>query len=371
MSNAEPTNPRPDKEIFFEALDLATPEERAALLDAACGNDLAQRRRLEDLLAIHVKQNPFMQEPAAQGSAAVLSAASLTEVPGAQIGRYKLLEKLGEGGFGAVYVAEQKEPVKRRVALKIIKLGMDTRQVVARFEAERQALALMDHPNIAKVLDGGATDTGRLYFVMELVRGVPITRYCDDNNLTTVERLNLFILVCQAIQHAHQKGIIHRDVKPSNIMVALHDGVPVPKVIDFGIAKATQFELTDKTVFTQFQQFIGTPAYISPEQAEMSGLDIDTRADGQWPRFGHPALPGQRTSPGSPTEHGVQNSKSLATQQARLQRGRDCRAGAGRKHRRQHVAGAAGQSSPPRRATGSVHSPNKANRGGKTAATRG
>ena len=192
------------------------------------------------------------------------------------------LQLLGEWQFARhrpILLAEQKEPVKRRVALKIIKLGMDTRQVVARFEAERQALALMDHPNIAKVLDGGATDTGRLYFVMELVRGVPITRYCDENNLTTVERLKLFILVCHAIQHAHQKGIIHRDIKPSNIMVTLHDGVPVPKVIDFGIAKAIEGELTDKTIYTQFQQFIGTPAYMSPEQAEMSGLDIDTRSD--------------------------------------------------------------------------------------------
>ncbi len=203
----------------------------------------------------------------------------LSEGPGTVIGRYKLLEKIGEGGFGVVYVAEQKEPVKRRVALKIIKLGMDTKQVIARFEAERQALALMDHPNIAKVLDAGATETGRPYFVMELVRGVPITQYCDENNLPTIERLELFIAVCQAIQHAHQKGIIHRDIKPSNILVTLHDGVPVPKVIDFGIAKATQGDLTDKTIFTQFQQFIGTPAYMSPEQAEMSGLDIDTRTD--------------------------------------------------------------------------------------------
>jgi WD40 repeat protein/serine/threonine protein kinase len=279
MSSAEPTNPRSDKEIFFEALDLAGPEERSALLEGTCGNHPERRRRVEELLALYYKQNPFMQEPAAGGCPAVLSIDSLTEGPGTQIGRYKLLEKLGEGGFGAVYVAEQKEPVKRRVALKIIKLGMDTRQVVARFEAERQALALMDHPNIAKVLDGGATDTGRLYFVMELVRGVPITQYCDENNLTTVDRLKLFILVCHAIQHAHQKGIIHRDIKPSNIMVTLHDGVPVPKVIDFGIAKAIQGELTDKTVYTHFQQFIGTPAYMSPEQAEMSGLDIDTRSD--------------------------------------------------------------------------------------------
>ncbi len=201
------------------------------------------------------------------------------EGPGTLIGRYKILEQIGEGGFGVVYVAEQREPVKRRVALKIIKLGMDTKQVVARFEAERQALALMDHPNIAKVLDAGATDTGRPYFVMELVKGIPITKYCEQARTETTERLDLFIQVCHAIQHAHQKGIIHRDIKPSNILLTLHDGVPVPKVIDFGIAKATLQELTEKTVYTQFQQFIGTPAYMSPEQAEMSGLDIDTRSD--------------------------------------------------------------------------------------------
>jgi len=203
----------------------------------------------------------------------------ITEKPGDRIGRYKLLERIGEGGCGVVYVAEQTEPVRRRVALKVIKLGMDTKQVIARFEAERQALAMMDHPNIAKVLDAGATDTGRPFFVMELVRGVPITEYCDQNNLSTHQRLDLFIKVCQAIQHAHQKGIIHRDIKPSNILVTLHDGVPVPKVIDFGIAKATEGRLTDATVYTQLHQFIGTPAYMSPEQAEMSGLDIDTRSD--------------------------------------------------------------------------------------------
>jgi tRNA A-37 threonylcarbamoyl transferase component Bud32 len=176
--------------------------------------------------------------------------APLSEQPGDQIGRYKLLEQIGEGGFGIVYVAEQKEPVKRRVALKIIKLGMDTRQVVARFEAERQALALMDHPNIAKVFDAGATDTGRPFFVMELVRGIPITQYCDQNNVPAAERLGLFVQVCWAIQHAHQKGIIHRDIKPSNILVTSHDGLPLPKVIDFGISKATQGDLTDKTVYT-------------------------------------------------------------------------------------------------------------------------
>src|ERR1051325_5879627 len=201
------------------------------------------------------------------------------EALGQTLGRYKLLEKIGEGGCGVVYVAEQKEPVRRKVALKIIKLGMDTKMVVARFEAERQALAMMDHPNIARVLDAGASDSGRPYFVMELVRGVRITEYCDQANIPTRGRIELFVKVCQAIQHAHQKGIIHRDIKPSNILVSLHDGVPVPKVIDFGIAKATQGELTDKTVHTQFQQFIGTPAYMSPEQAEMSGLDIDTRSD--------------------------------------------------------------------------------------------
>jgi eukaryotic-like serine/threonine-protein kinase len=212
-------------------------------------------------------------------SLAVGQALQSLEGSGTTIGPYKLLQQIGEGGFGVVYMAEQKQPVKRRVALKIIKIGMDTKQVIGRFEAERQALALMDHPNIAKVLDAGATDRGRPYFVMELVKGVPITQYCDDNKLTTEQRLDLFMDVCSAIQHAHQKGIIHRDVKPSNIMITLHDGRPVPKVIDFGIAKATQYELTEKTLFTQYGQFIGTPAYMSPEQAEMSGLDVDTRSD--------------------------------------------------------------------------------------------
>jgi WD40 repeat protein len=201
------------------------------------------------------------------------------EEPFGKIGRYKLLEKLGEGGFGDVWMAEQEDPVRRRVALKIIKLGMDTREVVARFEAERQALALMDHPNIAKVLDAGATEMGRPYFVMELVRGIKITEYCDQNALSTPQRLDLFIAVCQAVQHAHQKGIIHRDIKPSNILVTVNETVPVPKVIDFGIAKATQGRLTDKTVFTAFEQFIGTPAYMSPEQAVMTSLDVDTRTD--------------------------------------------------------------------------------------------
>src|SRR5262245_45910311 len=202
------------------------------------------------------------------------------EQPGDRIGRYKLLQQIGEGGCGVVYMAEQEEPVRRRVALKIIKLGMDTKSVIARFEAERQALALTDPPTMPKVSDAGATDTGRPFFVMELVRGVKITEYCDQNNLSTEERLKLFTQVCQAIQHAHQKGIIHRDIKPSNILVTVNDAVPVPKIIDFGIAKATNQQLlTDKTLFTAFEQFIGTPAYMSPEQAVMTSLDIDTRSD--------------------------------------------------------------------------------------------
>src|SRR6186713_2156679 len=270
---------RSEKEIFFEALDKHTPQERAAFLDGACGANRVQRAKVEALLADHFQQDAFMEEPAVDSSAPALPAPPPEEAPAQMLGRYKLLEKIGEGGFGEVWMAEQRGPVKRRVALKIIKLGMDSGQIVARFEAERQALAMMDHANIAKIFDAGTTETGRPYFVMELVRGIKITEYCDQNQLPTRERLNLFILVCQAIQHAHQKGIIHRDIKPSNVLVTLHDGVAVPKVIDFGIAKATQQELTDKTVFTQFQQFMGTPAYISPEQAEMSGLDIDTRAD--------------------------------------------------------------------------------------------
>jgi len=268
-----------ERDIFFEALEMATPEARAAYLQGACGRDVTLRRKVDELLKEHFSNDSLLAGPALEGERATIAASPFPEAPAQMLGRYKLLEKIGEGGFGEVWMAEQREPVKRRVALKIIKLGMDSRQIVARFEAERQALAMMDHANIAKIFDANVTDTGRPYFVMELVRGIKITEYCDQNQLPTLERLKLFILVCQAIQHAHQKGIIHRDIKPSNILVTLHDGEPVPKVIDFGIAKATQQELTDKTVFTQFQQFIGTPAYISPEQAEMSGLDIDTRAD--------------------------------------------------------------------------------------------
>ena len=271
----------PDRaeELFDRVLDFE-PNERPVFLAGACGNDVNLRRRVEDLLMAHEAKRDSLSESDATGEVPTVTLGpSLTESPGTVIDRYKLLEKLGEGGFGEVWAAEQREPVKRRVALKVIKLGMDTKQVVARFEAERQALALMDHPNIAKVLDAGSTEAGRPYFVMELVKGIPFTKYCDQEKLSTQNRLDLFMKACHAIQHAHQKGIIHRDIKPSNILVTLHDGVPVPKVIDFGIAKATQQELTEKTIYTQHNQFIGTPAYMSPEQAEMSGLDIDTRSD--------------------------------------------------------------------------------------------
>jgi eukaryotic-like serine/threonine-protein kinase len=285
MNEADPAQSRSEKEIFFEALDKNTPQERADFLDGACGKNPVLRARVETLLADHFREDDFMEKPAAVREEPVkpIKLGAVVnpndEAVGQTIGRYKLLEKLGEGGCGAVYVAQQNEPVRRRVALKVIKLGMDTKEVIARFEAERQALAMMDHANIAKVFDAGTTETGRPYFVMELVRGIKITEYCDQNQLNTKERLTLLIEVCHAVQHAHQKGIIHRDLKPSNIMVTLHDGVAVPKVIDFGIAKATEGRLTAETVYTQFHQFIGTPAYMSPEQAEMSGLDIDTRSD--------------------------------------------------------------------------------------------
>ena len=319
-----------EREIFMEALDHENPEDRLCFLERACSSRGALRARVDAMLADHHSPDTFMAAPAA-GEPSM--SPSPTEQPGDRIGRYKLLEKIGEGGCGMVYMAEQEEPVHRRVALKVIKPGMDTKSVIARFEAERQALAMMDHPNIAKILDGGVTgktevgnqmsevspepgirslrtevrsrnfdatsdfrpptsvpaptsvlrpltsDPGRPYFVMELVRGIRITDYCKQHNLSTRERLDLFTAVCSAVQHAHQKGIIHRDLKPSNILVTELDGRPVPKVIDFGIAKATEQKLTDKTLFTQFAQFVGTPAYMSPEQAAMSGADIDTRSD--------------------------------------------------------------------------------------------
>lgn len=266
-----------EQEIFHAARRIEAPEARRAYLESACADEPGLRARVEALLRVHDEEQSFLRPPA-QGPYAC-GTLLVSEEPGTVIGPYRLLEEIGEGGFGVVFLAEQQQPVRRMVALKVIKPGMDTRQVVARFEAERQALALMDHPNIAKVLEGGTTESGRPYFVMELVRGVPITDFCDENHVSVRRRLELFVSLCQAVQHAHQKGVIHRDLKPSNVLVTSHDGVPVPKVIDFGIAKAIGQKLTDKTLFTGFAQMVGTPLYMSPEQAEMSGLDVDTRSD--------------------------------------------------------------------------------------------
>ncbi len=264
------------RSIFLTAVDRAA-DEWPAFLDQACGADADLRGRVDALLHAHQAMGSI------HGGAANDPAATTDqprgEGPGTVIGHYKLLEQIGEGGMGVVFMAEQTQPVRRKVALKVLKPGMDTRQVVARFEAERQALALMDHPNIAQVFDGGETVSGRPYFVMELVRGIPITEFCDQSQMTLDDRLELFVHVSQAVQHAHQKGIIHRDIKPSNVLVTLHDGTPVVKVIDFGIAKAAGQQLTDKTLFTNFAQMIGTPLYMSPEQAALSGLDVDTRSD--------------------------------------------------------------------------------------------
>lgn len=284
-------NSQREQSLFEAALEIADPADRRAFLDQACGNDHALRKRMEQLLGLLPNAETFFS-----GCAPVLELAAKeagpSQIPsmaesvlkvepdlGSRIGPYKLLQKLGEGGCGVVYMAEQERPVRRRVAVKIIKLGMDTKSVIARFEAERQALALMDHPNIARIFDAGATETGRPYFVMELVYGVKITKFCNENRLGMAGRLNLFVQICHAVQHAHQKGIIHRDLKPSNIMVTMRDGVPVPKVIDFGVAKATGQSLTDKTLFTGYAQLIGTPTYMSPEQMEFSSLNLDTRSD--------------------------------------------------------------------------------------------
>jgi len=269
-----------ERSIFMEALGFDDPREREAHILRACGGDERLRARVEALLRRHQSDDVLALDRVPDVDLSVTAdLPPAAEHPGTVIGPYKLLEQIGEGGMGIVYMAEQVQPIRRKVALKIIKPGMDTKQVIARFEAERQALAIMDHPNIARVFDAGPTESGRPYFVMELVRGIPITDYCDREQLSIPGRLGLFVLVCQAVQHAHQKGIIHRDLKPSNVLVTLHDGVPVPKVIDFGIAKATGQQLTEKTLFTGFAQFVGTPLYMSPEQAEMSGLDIDTRSD--------------------------------------------------------------------------------------------
>ncbi|PWU21380.1 MAG: serine/threonine protein kinase [Verrucomicrobia bacterium] len=274
MSDAE----QREETIFDAALRLPS-DQRAAYLENVCEGDADLRRRVQILLSAFERAGGFLKDPPTLPMEPKGTTRALAEKPGYKIGRYKLLEQIGEGGCGVVYVAEQEAPVRRKVALKVVKLGMDTKQVIARFDAERQALAMMDHPNIAKVHDAGATETGRPYFVMELVRGIRITQFCDENQLSTGERLDLFVQVCRAVQHAHQKGIIHRDIKPSNILVTVNDGVPVPKVIDFGIAKATQGRLTDQTIYTAFEQFLGTPAYMSPEQATMTSLDIDTRTD--------------------------------------------------------------------------------------------
>ena len=283
------------KSVFNEALDRPAGPERSAYLDAACRDNPDLRAQVEGLLRDHDQVGHFLEtsaagrEPEASGNAPSEpdgqdaedrpSTRPIIEGPGTRIGPYKLLQKIGEGGMGVVYMAEQEKPVRRKVALKIVKPGMDTDQVIARFEAERQALALMDHQNIARVLDGGTTDSGRPYFVMDLVKGVPITEYCDRNQLSPKERLELIAPVCQAIQHAHQKGLIHRDIKPSNVLVTLTEGTPVPKVIDFGVAKAIDQRLTEKTMFTQFGMVVGTLEYMSPEQAEMEPLDVDTRSD--------------------------------------------------------------------------------------------
>ena len=274
-------------DLFLKALAFRSALERRELLDRHCGADEALRAEVERMLEASDRAGSFLDRPAvAVGVSTIVprpseesAAAVLPDATGSVIGPYKLLQRIGEGGMGTVYMAEQTQPVRRRVALKVIKPGMDSRQVIARFEAERQALAMMDHANIARVLDAGATESGRPYFVMELVHGMPITAYCDDNHLTPRQRLELFVPVCQAIQHAHQKGIIHRDIKPSNVMITLYDGKPVPKVIDFGVAKATEQKLTERTLFTQYGTLVGTLEYMSPEQAEMSALGVDTRSD--------------------------------------------------------------------------------------------
>lgn len=267
-------NPPTPETILLAALEIPSPQERAAYLDAACGNDPALREEVESLVAAHFADESFMNSPAGP-----LWLEARSEREGDMIGRYKLLRQIGEGGFGTVFLAEQSDPVKRRVALKVIKPGMDSKEIIARFEAERQALAMMDHEHIAKVHDAGTTEGGRPYFVMELVNGEPITKYCVDRHLDISGRVQLFTDVCAAVQHAHQKGIIHRDLKPSNILVSSHDGGAVVKVIDFGIAKAIGLENTGKTIFTQFGRMIGTPQYMSPEQAEPHALAVDTRSD--------------------------------------------------------------------------------------------
>jgi eukaryotic-like serine/threonine-protein kinase len=267
-----------ERDIFIQVIQAADRAQGAALVHDLCGQNQVMRQRVEALLDAHGRVASFLESPPAD-LAVKTDSPPIAERPGTVIGPYKLLQQIGDGGFGVVFMARQSQPLQRTVALKVIKPGMDTREVIARFEAERQALAMMDHPNIARVFDAGTTDSGRPFFVMELVKGVPITEYCDQCNLTARERLELFLSVCRAIQHAHQKGVIHRDLKPSNVMVTMHDDKPVSKVIDFGVSKALSHQLTEKTLFTAYGQMIGTPMYMSPEQAQMSGLDVDTRSD--------------------------------------------------------------------------------------------
>ena len=269
-----------ERAIFMAALDFEDGSSQADFIERECGGDETLKARVEALLHSHRAAGSFLQDqPLVAQPRDPVEPTPPAEGPGMLIGSYKLLERIGEGGFGVVYMAEQLKPVRRKVALKIVKPGMDTRQVIARFEAERQALAIMDHANIAKVLDGGVSPSGRPYFVMDLIKGVPITEFCDQNQLPARQRLELFVTVCHAVQHAHQKGIIHRDLKPSNVLITQHDTTPVVKIIDFGVAKALGQVLTDKTLFTGFAQMLGTPLYMSPEQAGQSGLDVDTRSD--------------------------------------------------------------------------------------------
>jgi serine/threonine protein kinase len=269
-----------ERAIFMAALDFEDASSQADFIERECAGDETLKARVEALLHSHRAAGSFLQDqPLVAPPRDPVEVAPSMEGPGTVIGSYKLLERIGTGGFGVVYMAEQLKPVRRKVALKIVKPGMDTRQVIARFEAERQALAIMDHGNIAKVLDGGVSPSGRPYFVMDLIKGVPITAFCDQNHLPARRRLELFITVCHAVQHAHQKGIIHRDLKPSNVLITQHDTTPVVKIIDFGVAKALGQVLTEKTLFTGFAQMLGTPLYMSPEQAGQSGLDVDTRSD--------------------------------------------------------------------------------------------
>ena len=277
-----PVNPSRLEAVFLAAVEANDPSQRAEIVSAQCAGDSELRRRVEALLHAHDRSGDLPSVGTVDFAGereGTVNDASTTSAGRIIAGRYKLIEEIGEGGMGTVWVAEQMQPVRRRVAIKLIKPGMDSRIVLSRFEVERQALALMDHPNIAKVLDGGVTEQGCPFFVMEYVKGVPITDYCDDARVTVEGRLRLFLQVCQAVQHAHQKGIIHRDLKPSNILVCLYDGQPIPKVIDFGLAKAMHQPLTDKTVYTAHGFMVGTPLYMSPEQAEFNNLDVDTRSD--------------------------------------------------------------------------------------------